>query len=99
MWVRFLHAGPFLIKEHMSKDNSTDIAIQEFLARGGVIQKIEPNVSGRVEGQSYSAWGRPKKPAAAPVVEETDVVLDEIEEEDIDAEDILEVDSQDADEE
>jgi len=99
MSVKILHLSHLTLKEHMSKDNSTDIAIQEFLARGGVIQKIEPNVSGRVEGQSYSAWGRPKKPAAAPVVEETDVVLDEIEEEDIDAEDILEVDSQDADEE
>lgn len=99
MSVKILHLNHLTLKEHMSKDNSTDIAIQEFLARGGVIQKIEPNVSGRVEGQSYSAWGRPKKPAAAPVVEETDVVLDEIEEEDIDAEDILEVDSQDANEE
>jgi len=99
MSVKILHLSHLTLKEHMSKDNSTDIAIQEFLARGGVIQKIEPNVSGRVEGQSYSAWGRPKKPAAAPVVEETDVVLDEIEDEDIDAEDILEVDSQDADEE
>ena len=74
----------------MSKDNSTDIAIQEFLARGGVIQKIEPNVSGKVEGVSYSAWGRPKKPAAAPVKEE--VVLDEIEEEDLDTEGIVVLD-------
>ena len=74
----------------MSKDNSTDIAIQEFLARGGVIQKIEPNVSGRVEGVSYSAWGRPKKPAAAPVTEE--IVLDEIEEEDLDTEGIVVLD-------
>jgi hypothetical protein len=88
------------LKEHMSnRDNSTDIAIQEFLARGGTIQKIEPNVSGRVEGASYSAWGRPKKPVAAPVAEETEVVLDEIEEEDIDAEDIIVVDSEEVDEE
>jgi len=83
----------------MSKDNSTDIAIQEFLARGGVIQKINPNVSGIVEGVSYSAWGRPKKPVAAPVVEEAEVVLDEIEEEDIDAEDIVVVESEEVDEE
>lgn len=82
-----------------NRDNSTDIAIQEFLARGGIIQKIEPNVSGRVEGVSYSAWGRPKKPAAAPVIEETEVVLDEIEEEDIDADEIVEVDSDEVDEE
>ena len=82
-----------------NRDNSTDIAIQEFLARGGVIQKVEPNVSGRVEGVSYSAWGRPKKPVAAPVVEETEVVLDEIEDEEIDAEDIIVVDSEEVDEE
>jgi len=81
-----------------NRDNSTDIAIQEFLARGGTIQKIEPNVSGRVEGASYSAWGRPKKPVAAPVAE-AEVVLDEIEEEDIDAEDIVVVDSEEVDEE
>jgi len=59
-----------------NNDKSTDEAIQEFLARGGVIQKIEPNVSGRVEGVSYSAWGRPKKPVAAPVAE----VVEEVEE-------------------
>ena len=80
------------------KDKTTDEALQEFLARGGTIQQIEPNVSGRVEGVNYSAWGRPKKPVAAPVVEETEVVLDEIEEEDIDAEDILVVDSEEVDE-
>ena len=50
-----------------STDKTTDQALQEFLERGGVIQQIEPNVSGRVEGASYSAWGRPKKPVVAPV--------------------------------
>jgi len=39
----------------------TDPAIIEFLAKGGVIQKVGRNVSGRVEGQSYSAWGAPRK--------------------------------------
>jgi hypothetical protein len=83
----------------MSKDNSTDIAIQEFLARGGVIQKIEPNVSGRVEGVSYSAWGRPKKPAAVVEAKE-EVVLDEIEEEeDLEAEGIVILDADEVDEE
>jgi len=81
----------------MSKDNSTDIAIQEFLARGGTIQKIDPNVSGRVEGVSYSAWGRPKKPVAAPVVEAVEEV-EEIEEDiEIDIEDeiiVLDVDEE-----
>jgi len=99
MWVRFLHAGPFNLKENMSNnDKSTDEAIQEFLARGGVIQKIEPNVSGRVEGVSYSAWGRPKKPAAAPVAEVVEEV-EEIEEDvELDIEDeiiVLDVDEVD----
>jgi len=64
-----------------TQDKTTDEAIQEFLDRGGVIQKVGRNVSGYVEGAtSYSAWGRPKKPVVvAPVKEE--VVLDEIEEE------------------
>ena len=79
----------------MAKDNSTDIAIQEFLARGGTIQKIEPNVSGRVDGASYSAWGRPKKPAVVEVKEEE--IVDEIEideDEDVSSVDIV-VDKQD----
>jgi hypothetical protein len=61
----------------ITNDKTTDEAIQEFLDRGGVIQKVGRNVSGYVEGvNSYSAWGRPKKPAVvAPVKEE--VVVDE----------------------
>jgi hypothetical protein len=80
MWVRFLHAGPFNLKEHM-KDKTTDEAIQEFLANGGVIQKIDPNVSGIVEGASYSAWGRPKKPVVATAKEEVVIVDLEVDEE------------------
>ena len=67
----------------ITKDKTTDEAIQEFLDRGGVIQKVGRNVSGYVEGvNSYSAWGRPKKPAVvAPVKEE--VVIDEVDEDDL----------------
>jgi hypothetical protein len=82
-----------------TKDKTTDEAIQEFLDRGGVIQKVGRNVSGYVEGAtSYSAWGRPKKPAAvAPVKEE--VVIDEVDEDDIDLEeDIVEVEKEDNEE-
>jgi hypothetical protein len=82
-----------------TKDKTTDEAIQEFLDRGGVIQKVGRNVSGYVEGAtSYSAWGRPKKPAVvAPVKEE--VVIDEVDEDDIDLEeDIVEVEKEDNEE-
>jgi hypothetical protein len=44
----------------------TDAAIAEFLAKGGVIQQIDRNKSGRVEGQSYSAWSK-KKPSTSPL--------------------------------
>jgi hypothetical protein len=56
----------------------SDKAIEEFLAKGGVIQQIKTGVSGVPEGSTYSPWGAPRKagrPAAdapAPVVDETD---------------------------
>ena len=51
----------------MSKENDqSDIALQEFLDKGGVIQQIKRNVSGRVEGASYSAWSK-KKPSTSPL--------------------------------
>jgi hypothetical protein len=78
----------------MSKDNSTDIAIQKFLDRGGVIQKVGRNVSGSVDGFSYSAWGRPKKPAAVVAVKE-EVVIDEIDEDLEVDEDIVVVEKED----
>ena len=67
MWVRFLLDGPLTLKDHMNnQDNSSEIAMQEFLAKGGVIQQIKRNVSGRVEGASYSAWSK-KKPSTSPL--------------------------------
>lgn len=45
---------------------STDAAIAEFLANGGVIQKLKLNQSGRVEGESYSPWSK-KKPSTSPL--------------------------------
>ena len=44
----------------------TDPAILEFLARGGVIQQIDRNVSSRAEGASYSSWSK-KKPSTSPL--------------------------------
>jgi hypothetical protein len=45
---------------------ATEAALAEFLARGGVIQKIEKNVSGRAEGETYSMWSK-KKPTTNPL--------------------------------
>jgi len=50
----------------IKENNSSEIAIQEFLDKGGVIQKIKPNVSGRVDGASYSSWSK-KKPSTSPL--------------------------------
>ena len=35
---------------------ATEAAMAEFLAKGGVVQQLKPNQSGRVEGESYSMW-------------------------------------------
>ena len=45
---------------------ATDIALEEFFANGGVVQKIARNVSGRVEGETYSMWSK-KKPVTNPL--------------------------------
>jgi flagellar capping protein FliD len=39
----------------------SDAAMAEFLARGGKVQQVGNNVSGVVEGASYSAWGAKRK--------------------------------------
>lgn len=45
-------------------DVTIDNALATFLANGGIIQQIERNVSGQVEGQTY--WGMPKKAGRPP---------------------------------
>jgi hypothetical protein len=52
----------------MTSDEKTasDIALEEFLAKGGVIQQIAKNVSGRIEGSTYSSWSK-KKPSTSPL--------------------------------
>ena len=45
---------------------ATEAAIEEFLAKGGVVQQLKPNQSGRVEGESYSMWSK-KKPSTSPL--------------------------------
>jgi hypothetical protein len=49
------------------EQKTTNAAIAEFLANGGVIQQVARNKSGRVEGQSYSAWSK-KKPVTSSVL-------------------------------
>jgi hypothetical protein len=46
--------------------SATDLAMEEFFANGGAVQQLKPNQSGRVEGESYSAWSR-KKPTTSPL--------------------------------
>ena len=53
------------IREKRESRLAGEAAMAAFLAEGGKIQKIANNVSGRVEGASYSAWGKPKKKVAA----------------------------------
>jgi hypothetical protein len=48
------------------EDTSSEDALAEFLAKGGVIQQLKPNQSGRVDGASYSSWSK-KKPSVSPL--------------------------------
>jgi hypothetical protein len=48
------------------EDTSSEDALAEFLAKGGVIQQLQPNQSGRVDGASYSSWSK-KKPSTSPL--------------------------------
>jgi hypothetical protein len=48
------------------EDTSSEDALAEFLAKGGVIQQLKPNQSGRVDGASYSSWSK-KKPSTSPL--------------------------------
>ena len=53
----------------MSKEQEkaeTEAALAEFLANGGVIQQIERNKSGRVDGQNFNPWSK-KKPSTSPL--------------------------------
>ena len=60
---------------------ATEAALAEFLANGGKIQQIPTGKSGRVEGESFSMWGKKKKAAPEPVVEEE--VVEPVEEDDL----------------
>ena len=65
------------VQQKREAREASDRALEEFFARGGKVQVVANNVSGRVEGSSYSAWGKPKKKAA---VEEDTTEVVEIEE-------------------
>lgn len=49
--------------------------IADFLAKGGSIQQVAPNVSGRTDG--YSAWGAPRKKAGRPAADAPIIELDD----------------------
>jgi hypothetical protein len=45
---------------------ASDLALQEFLAKGGQIEQLSRNQSGREPGESYSQWAKKKpKPVLA----------------------------------
>jgi hypothetical protein len=52
---------------------ASDAALAEFLAKGGKIQQLRPNQSGRAEGESYNPWSKKKtstSPLASPPEED-----------------------------
>jgi hypothetical protein len=55
----------------LDNTTATELAIQEFLNNGGVIQKIPTGKSGRVEGESFSSWSK-KKPSTSPLANPPD---------------------------
>ena len=71
-----LYSDQSYLKGNMTKEEeqaATDLAVAEFLAKGGVVQKLRPNQSGRVEGESYNPWSKKKistSPLANPPEEE-----------------------------
>ena len=74
-----------VVQEKREAREASDRALEEFFARGGKVQTVANNVSGRVEGSSYSAWGKPKKKAAA-VEEEAAEPTEELEVDEVDLE-------------
>jgi hypothetical protein len=75
---------------------ATEAALAEFLANGGKIQQIPTGKSGRVEGESFSMWGKKKK--AAPV-EEVEEIVEEVTTEEVDEDTIVFVDDDNEDDE
>jgi hypothetical protein len=72
-----------VVQQKREAREASDRALEEFFARGGKVQTVANNVSGRVEGASYSAWGKPKKKAA--VAEEDAVTELEVDEVDLES--------------
>jgi hypothetical protein len=60
----------------MTDQEQADQALAEFLANGGKIQQCGMFESGRVEGEGFSAWGKPKKrKGEEPAVESEEDLL------------------------
>ena len=48
-------------QQELEESQAIDIAMEKFLADGGIIQQIARGVSAVEDGSPQSAWGRPKK--------------------------------------
>jgi hypothetical protein len=48
-------------QEELEESQAIDVAMEKFLADGGIVQQIARGVSGVEEGSPQAAWGRPKK--------------------------------------
>jgi hypothetical protein len=59
----------------------SDLAIAEFLARGGKVQVIAPGKSGVVPGSGGNMWGRGRKKATPEAAAVADVPQEELAEE------------------
>ena len=79
-------AAAAMIARREQRDAS-DRALEQFFAAGGEVQQFAFGKSGRVEGASYSAWGKPKK-AAAAAPEELDAAANELDTPADDAEEV-----------
>jgi hypothetical protein len=48
-------------QQELEESQAIDVAMESFLADGGIIQQIPRGVSGIEEGTPQAAWGRSKK--------------------------------------
>ena len=55
-----IHAESQALQKRQARE-ANELALAEFYARGGQVQKIDPFVSGVAAGETFSAWGAKKK--------------------------------------
>lgn len=54
------------------QNEKSDLAIAEFLARGGTIQQIPTGKSGYRPGEEMNVWGRKIKPVATDIEQDSE---------------------------